>query len=298
LDDMISKFRKLGTDIRKLSKADAPEPIGNVKLEIVNDQIQISIVHKDAVVPESKLDKASAERLKLVKTKITLLHKRLASLRKHQGLENATFKLGEKDKTTIQLSADKAILEKNKEEDDVIDMGRSITKFNNRTALLDVQLSGNVTLAQCVSALLATLKDELKKRGEKLRISVENGVPEITGFPETAEEWLPDLVARAWNLFKSLLAFLKDLNQRLATIIRDVETAITDGAELPGRLKSAAESANLGPSDLFKATKATHANLKALGTGPTIAKTLSSTTKDTLLEIAGVFTSQPKEEDE
>jgi len=195
------------------------------------------------------------------------------------------------------LNADKSVLEKDKEEDDVVDMGRSITKFNNRVALLDVQLSGNVTLAQCISALLHSLKDELKKRGEKLKISVEGGVPEISGLPETAEDFLPDLVARAWKLFKGLLNYVKELSKKLPNLLPEIEASIKEGGELPGKLKDAASSANLGAGDIFKATKATSANLKQLGNGPAIVKTLSSTVNDTMLEIAGVFTSEQKEDE-
>eukprot|EP00298_Acanthocystis_sp_HF-20_P001071 c11461_g1_i1.p1 GENE.c11461_g1_i1~~c11461_g1_i1.p1 ORF type:complete len:347 (-),score=150.38 c11461_g1_i1:295-1308(-) len=297
LDDQICKFRKLGADVRKLSKADAPEPLGTVKLEIVNSQINLTIVHKEQVVPESKLDKVSLERLNLVKKKIGLLHKRLATLKKRQGFENANFKVGEKDKKTIELSADKDLLSKFKDEDDIVDMGRSIVKFNNRVSLLDVQLAGNVTLEQAISALLNSLKDELKKRAEKLKISVENGVPEISGLPDDVEGFLPDLVARAWKLFKSILDLLKKLTKQVPALLPEIETAMKEGAELPGKLKDAATSANLGGMEILKAGKNTSSNIKTLGSGPTITKTLSSTVNDTLLEIAGVFTKASKEED-
>jgi len=192
----------------------------------------------------------------------------------------------------------KDLLKKFKDEDEVVDMGRSITKLNNRVGLLDVQLSGNVTLGQCVSALIHSLKDELKKRGEKIKIAIKDGMPEISGLPENAEDFLPDLIARAWKLFKSILEYLKTVSKQLPELMPQIESSIKESGELPGKLKDSASSTNLNPLELMKSAKAITANTKTLSSAPTIAKTLTAVVKDTTLEIAGVFSSLPKEDED
>jgi len=298
LDDALSKFRKLGADIRKLSKADAPDALGHTKLVVVAGQIQVSIAHKDENVPESKLDKVALERFNLVKKKVVLVNKRILTLQKRAGFEQATLKVGEKDKSSIELVANKDELKKQKEEDDVVDMERSITKLNNRIGLLDVQLGGNVTLAQCVSALINSLKDELKKRGEKLKLKIEDGMPEISGLPSSPEEFLPELVARAYNLFWQIIDYLKKVTKQMPQLLSQIESLIKESAEFPGKLPDAAKSANLGFVEVAKATKAIGANSKTLAAAPAMAKTLASVVKDTTLEIVGVFSSLPKEDED
>jgi len=277
-------------DIRAASTVDAPPPLGKVKLEIKGAEVVITITKNDQPLSEGTLDKVTKERLSLVRKKAKLLQDRLNSLKKKQGFEDASFKLKEKEPTQIELVASESVLEGAKEEDEVVDMNRSLMKFNSRSALLVLQLQGNLTLAECISALFNSIKEELKKRGKAIKLAIEDGIPKIEGIPENPEDFLPELVASAWELFKGLVDFLKELKEKIPALEPEFQDIINEGKELPNNLKSAAESANLSAMETLKAGKCTTGNIKELGTAPSIIKALGSTVQDTLLEIAGAIT--------
>eukprot|EP00298_Acanthocystis_sp_HF-20_P006474 c16326_g1_i1.p1 GENE.c16326_g1_i1~~c16326_g1_i1.p1 ORF type:complete len:345 (+),score=147.69 c16326_g1_i1:29-1036(+) len=287
LDDMVFKFRKLGMDIRAASTVDAPPPLGVLKIEIKVNDIILTIFKDNKPIPEASLDKVVKERLTLVRKKAKLLQERLVTLRKRQGLEEATFKLKDDEPTQIEVVANKSILEALKDEDEVADLSRSLMKFNNRSALLVLQLQGNLTLAECVSALINSLKDELKKKAKAIKLAIEDGMPKIEGIPDDLENFVPELVVRGWKLFNQLVDYLKNLKENVAALEPELEQFISEAKELPATVKSAAESASLSAMETIKAGKITAENVKVLGTAPQITKSLSSTVQDTLLEIAG-----------
>jgi len=236
------------------------------------------------------LDKVAKERLSLVRKKAKLLQDRLTTLKKKAGFEDASFKLKEKEPTQVALVANESTLAGAKEDDEIVDMNRSLMKFNSRSALLVLQLQGNLTLAECISALINSLKEELKKRGKAIKLAIEDGVPKIEGIPENPEDFLPELVAQAWEVFKGLIDFLKELKEKIPNLEPEFNDIINEGKELPNNLKSAAESASLSAMETMKAGKTTAGNIKELGSAPAIVKSLASTVQDTLLEIAGSIT--------
>jgi hypothetical protein len=289
LCDMLFKFRELGADIRASSTADAPPPSGYLKIAVANDVITPSITKKDGSGIEAKdLDKATQARLGVVNNKIKLLNKRLVALKKREGLSGATYKVKDSDPTQLELSGDASVLEKAKNEECVVNLRRSLGKFNNRTALLVMQLQGNITLAECVTAVLTTFKEELKKKAKEIKFSIsEEGVPKIEGIPEKLEDFLPELVVRGYNLFKQLLDYVTNLKDTVPALKPDIERAMNDAKELPKQATTVAKEAGLGLMDTFRAIKYTGANVKTFGAAPNVLAALSKTIADVLLEIAG-----------
>jgi hypothetical protein len=290
LDDMLFKFREIGMDIRSNSSVEGSQGKGTVSISVTDHQVSLVVMTGDAVVPVGSLDKVSKERFNLVQKKIKLLNSRILTLRKREGFTDATLRVKSKDKTQVELVADRAMLENNSEEDDVIDMKRSLLKFNNRTSLLVMQLLGNLTLKECVSALLNTMKEELIAKGKEIKLAIEDGMPKIDGLPESIQDFVPELIARGWELFKQLLDYLSELKDNVPALQPKIESSMKEAQDLFTQAKDLATNSGLGAMEAVKAIKAAGDNIKALGRAPEIAKILSSTLSDTLLEIAGVFT--------
>eukprot|EP00299_Pterocystis_sp_00344_P004580 c15841_g1_i1.p1 GENE.c15841_g1_i1~~c15841_g1_i1.p1 ORF type:complete len:353 (+),score=91.08 c15841_g1_i1:44-1060(+) len=290
LDEMVKEVRSLGSDIKKESSAGGPPELGKLKVQ-VQDSVVTVFVEKDGqpVAPKT-LDKVTKEYLSMVETKAKLLNKRVKAAQKLSGLENATFKTNPKSPHQLVLAADAGALEQHKKDDNIADLQRSLTKFNDRADTLAIQLKGPVTLAEAVSALINSMKEELKKKGQELKVAIEDGLPTIEGIPDSVEDFFPELIARGWELLKQIIDFIKGLKDQIPELQEKLESLINEAKDLPGQLKDAAARANLGAMEVLKAGKATSSNVKILSGTPTVLKTLLSTLKETTLEIAGAVT--------
>jgi predicted nucleic acid-binding Zn-ribbon protein len=290
LDEMVKEMRSLGSDIKSESTADAPPEIGKLKIQVQDSVVTVFVEKDGQPVPAKNLDKVTKEYLSMVETKAKLLNKRIKSLQKLPGLENMTFKTNPKTPHQLMLAVEKEALDQHKKEDDVSDMQRSLTKFNDRADTLALQLKGPVSLAEAVSALINSMKEELKKKGQELKVAIEDGMPKIEGIPDSVEDFFPELIARAWELLKQMMDFITGLKDQIPELQEKLEALINEAKELPGQLKDAAARANLGAMEALKAAKATSANVKALSGTPVVLKTLAQTLKDTGLELAGGVT--------
>jgi flagellar capping protein FliD len=290
MDDLVKQLREVGSDIRNESSATPPNDLGRLKVAIKDDFVFVTVERNGEPVPPKNLDKVTKEYVSMLEKKAKLLSKRIKTLQKLSKMESATLAINPKKPHQLLIAVDKSALDEHKKDDAVTDMQRSVTKFNDRADLLAMQLKGPITLAEVVSSLIASVKDMLKDKAKELKISIEDGMPKIDGLPESLEDFLPELVAKAWELFNQLIDFLKGLKDQLPELMQKLESLITEAKELPGSLKDAAAKTSLGAMELVKATKALHGNIKTMVSAPIIAKTLLTTMRETGLELASGVT--------
>jgi hypothetical protein len=289
LDEKVKELRSLGSDIKKQSTTDAPPAVGELKVEVKDDTVHVHLEKDGNPLAAKALDKVTKEYFTMVEKKAKLLTKRIKQMQKLPGLENATLRLGGKKPYHVEVAGDADALKEHKKNEVMEDMGRSIVKFNDRADILAMQLNGPVTLAEAVSALMNTVKEEFKKKGKALKLAIEDGMPKIDGLPDDVEDFFPSLVARAWNLLKATFEFIKGLMEQIPALQEKFEAIIAEAKEMPGKVKDAAAGANLGGMEIIKAGKNTAANVKALSGAPGMLTTLLKTLKDTGLELTNAI---------
>eukprot|EP00301_Raphidiophrys_heterophryoidea_P016516 c26101_g1_i1.p1 GENE.c26101_g1_i1~~c26101_g1_i1.p1 ORF type:complete len:366 (-),score=109.51 c26101_g1_i1:126-1223(-) len=289
LDSMLQVFRSMGSDI-KGAKIKDKKVIGVSEIKLSADALSLTVViTKDgAVVPAAKLDKLTKQYVTMIETKAKLLNKRVNTLKKKPNLDHVKFKLEESE---VKLDIDKKWEKEYTEDDALIDMRRSICKFNDRYNLLVEQLKGPVTIQETVVALFEDVKAKIKELGSEIKVKIgKDLVPELVGIPHNIQEALPSLPARGWQLYSELMDYIKGMNSQVPDLEQKLQTLGNEAKQLQSTIKDAATSAGLSMAEGFKALKAFKRNLDSLVGGPKMLNQLVVTLRQTLMSVGSALT--------
>eukprot|EP00301_Raphidiophrys_heterophryoidea_P024548 c800_g1_i1.p1 GENE.c800_g1_i1~~c800_g1_i1.p1 ORF type:complete len:392 (+),score=118.15 c800_g1_i1:57-1178(+) len=290
LDTMLQLFCSIGADIKNAHLEHPVPVVGVSEIRLTSDSLGVIVlVKKDGQeVAVKSLDKVTKEYVAMLETKAKLIQKRVTSLRKKPNLDHIKLKL---EMSQLSLDIDKKWETEYNDDEVLLDLKRSVCKFNDRYSLLCEHLKGPITLHETIVALFEDVKKKLKELGTELGVTIDKDlVPKLTGVPESIQDVLPSLPARGWKLYRDLIDYIHQIQEQAPAIQEKLTSLANEAKDLQGKIKDSASACGLSLGDSFKVAKSFKKNTTSILETPKVLATLLRTVQTTLLSIGGALT--------